>query len=82
MGAYAWLAFFISLFTVSMAWYFIVEPITTYCIQTANQSNFLPASSTFYNFLNVVITLLPVLAILLLAVGYVVESYVEERDNP
>jgi len=77
MGAYAWLAFFISLFAISMVWVFTIQPITTYCINIANQSNF-PQSDLFYNFLNVVITLFPVIAVIILTIGALIESYIEE----
>lgn len=79
MGAYAWLAFFISLFVISFIWYFTAEPLLNYCLKVAYVNNYtehLPPTSYFYNFLEIIIILFPIIIIILLMIGYLVESQV------
>jgi len=84
MGAYSWLAFFVSIFVSCFIFYFMTEPILSFCIETAILNQYdkhIKYSNVFYNLINNILLVLPPIMIIVLAVGYLVQSNVEKRDD-
>jgi len=62
----------------------MTEPILSFCIETAILNQYdkhIKYSNVFYNLINNILLVLPPIMIIVLAVGYLVQSNVEKRDD-